>query len=557
VNDRSPGLADNRAFAPGSASSAARHTLAGALAIEDAPITLAHGFDQRLVLGKRIDRFPAFTLHVATSAEELVPIERGLVPSSEDQSYWSVIASPGRVWFDAEDGGRSRAALPFALCHPLENDTHNGVLTFTFDGHDVRDVRFQIVQFTAPYMVPGSVVGGGDTRAAFTPSEPDGFADVIHDREQERQGRFVRRPWSDLTGRSDSASDVDGALGGSAIVHALVIDDELFAQPCRSEAGDFPYPDDMVFGVWSVTKSAFAGIASLRLAQLFGDEVLQSRVADLLDVTAEHDGWDDVTIADCLDMATGIGDAGPEPEPLNILADDGVDPSDASPSGRNYRTWIEARTKPEKLAAAFACGRYPWGPGRFARYRDQDIFIAGAAMDRLLERRTDGRATLWATIVTDVYRRIGASSLDATHTGDPASDRPIPVSAFGLFADLDSLAKIARLLQAGGQVDGEQILSRSLTSALLGRSGPPPRPTGQFVEGGEYGYRQTMWYAPFRSRSGHRHHVPCMLGYGGNGVVLMPNGITGLRVAHDPARVDDAFWDPTTLIRIADEIRPF
>ncbi len=50
-------------------------------------------------------------------------------------------------------------------------------------------------------------------------------------------------------------------------MHALVIDDEMFAQPCRSEAGDFPYPDDMVFGVWSVTKSAFAAVASLRLAQ--------------------------------------------------------------------------------------------------------------------------------------------------------------------------------------------------------------------------------------------------------------------------------------------------
>jgi hypothetical protein len=46
-----------------------------------------------------------------------------------------------------------------------------------------------------------------------------------------------------------------------------------------------------------------------------------------------------------------------------------------------------------------------------------------------------------------------------------------------------------------------------------------------------------------------------MLGYGGNGVVLMPNGVTGLRLAHDPPD-DDAFWDPTTLIRIADEIRP-
>ncbi len=180
---------------------------------------------------------------------------------------------------------------------------------------------------------------------------------------------------------------------------------------------------------------------------------LDSRVADLLDVTAEHDGWDGVTIADCLDMATGIGDAGPEPEPVDILADDGVDPSDASPSGRNYRTWIQARTKQEKLAAAFACGRYPWGPGRFARYRDQDIFVAGAAMDRLLERHTDGRATLWETIVTDVYRRIGASSLNADPHGRSRVGSPDP--DLGLRALLEPrFPREDRPALAGGRAGG-------------------------------------------------------------------------------------------------------
>ena len=549
-------LSDGTAFAPTGASSPARHSLAGALAIRDAPIQLAHGPDQRLVLGKRIDRFPAVTLHLVAAAGELVPLERGLVPSSEDQSYWSLIASPGRVWLDRSDGGRSRAGFPFALCHPLENDTHNGVLTFTFDDHDVRDVRFQIVQFTAPYLVPGSVVGWGSTEAELTPMDVRRFTSVLGARKQERAGRLVRRPWSDLEPHDPRVlDDVDGAFGESAIVHALVVDNELFSQPGRSEAGDLPYQDDMVFGVWSVTKSAFAAVASLRLAQMFGDEFVDRRVADLLDVTAEHDGWAGVTIADCLDMATGIGDAAPEPAPVSIMADYGVESTDTSPSAVNYRTWMEAQTKQQKLDASFACGRYPWGPGRVARYRDQDIFIAGAAMDRLLEGTTG--ATLWDTITADVYREIGISSLNLTHTRDAESSRPIPISAFGLFATLDSLAKIAGLLQAGGRAGGLQILSSRLTSELLGRSGPPPRPTGQFIEGGEYTYRQTMWFAPYRSRSGHVHHVPCMLGYGGNHVVLMPNGITGLRLAHDPTSADDVHWDPTALMRIGDEVRPF
>ena len=66
-----------------------------------------------------------------------------------------------------------------------------------------------------------------------------------------------------------------------------------------------------------------------------------------------------------------------------------------------------------------------------------------------------------------------------------------------------------------------------------------------------------MWFAPYRSRSGHLHRVPCMLGYGDNHVVLMPNGITGLRLAHDPIPEGDVHWDPTALMRLGDEVRPF
>ena len=48
-----------------------------------------------------------------------------------------------------------------------------------------------------------------------------------------------------------------------------------------------------------------------------------------------------------------------------------------------------------------------------------------------------------------------------------------------------------------------------------------------------------------------------MSGWGGNAVLIMPNGITALRFASGPDDDDDNdTWDQTPLSRVADGIRP-
>ena len=67
----------------------------------------------------------------------------------------------------------------------------------------------------------------------------------------------------------------------------------------------------MRHGVFSVTKSLGAAVALLRLAQKYGDAVLDEKLVDYLPPGSQpHPGWDGVTFADALDMATGIGDEG-------------------------------------------------------------------------------------------------------------------------------------------------------------------------------------------------------------------------------------------------------
>jgi len=103
-------------------------------------------------------------------------------------------------------------------------------------------------------------------------------------------------------------------------VSGLLLDGVLYVRGCETRLGPYPYCRQMRHGVFSVTKSMGAAVALLRLAQKYGDEVLALKIKDYVPVTAAHDGWEQVTFADVLNMATGIGDNSPQREPNDISA---------------------------------------------------------------------------------------------------------------------------------------------------------------------------------------------------------------------------------------------
>ena len=88
----------------------------------------------------------------------------------------------------------------------------------------------------------------------------------------------------------------------------------IYLRPCETRYGDFPYCEEMRHDVFSITKSLGALVSMLHLAEKYGDDVFDLKIKKYLPVTADHDGWDDVTFADALNMATGIGEASPDRE---------------------------------------------------------------------------------------------------------------------------------------------------------------------------------------------------------------------------------------------------
>ena len=286
------GLIHNDYFMPVGPSADALHALSGVLEVPET--------DSHSVKG----RFPAFAVAFFSHDDYLVPAERDILPGGI--SLWNLVLSPGRVWSEPGDDGWSRASFPFALTGKRGNESHNGIASFLYNETEVSALRVQIVQETSPR---SQFDGWAQVPLAYTPGPIENRRALDERFADELARQFPMRPWSALDGAADPGllADFDG-YAFDVTVSGLVVDGVLYAQPCRTRFGDYPYCREMRHGVYSATKSLGGALSLLRLAQKYGEAVFDFRIADYLDVTADHDGWDEVTFADALNMATGIGD---------------------------------------------------------------------------------------------------------------------------------------------------------------------------------------------------------------------------------------------------------
>ena len=369
---------------------------------------------------------------------------------------------------------------------------------------------------------------------------------------RELDARLPIRPLSELAARSD-ADLVEGYDGGSIrseiSTSALIVDGTVYATPCRTRTGPFPYCREMRHGVHSITKSIGGWLGMLRLAQTFGEGVFDLKVADYVDIPAAHDGWDEVTFAHALDMVSGIGEVEPE------RVDHYVETWDKT-AHRLYR----AGSLAERLAIIGEIGRYPWGPGEVFRYTLHDPLVLSAAMDALLKEKAGPEAQLWDMMNREVFQPIGIVHLPANHTHEPDGAQGVPLNAYGLFITLEEVARVAALIQDGGAHGGRQILHAGRLRDSLSRAADLGKPTGWFINNGdgEVLYRNSLWYEPHSSVAGCKVYVPMMSGAGGNSVLLMPNGMTGIRLSGGPDEDDDAgTWDQVPMRKLADRIQPF
>ena len=556
---------DNAAFAPGSDAAAAA-PFAGTLRIAQSAMQALPALTHPVVGGRDARLFPALSLTLFSDGATLVPLQRGSMmaelPGKSARSYWTVIPQFGRVWREPGDGGWSRAALPLMLVNDTENHAHQGVATFLYRDGEVTALRLQFTQQTAPYLLHQHFTLWGRAAATLDAAPPRDLEAQRAAARRELADRLPAKPWSELEKRFPP-----GTLAGFGgplrpkwqVLNALVHDGTLYHQDSATPYGPYPYPLEMRFGVRSVMKSVAAPLALLRLAEVYGPYVLDLRIGD--HVPGLHPKWGRIRFVDAADMATGFGGFG-------SLKTHPNDPYAGYLEG-DYDAWYTAGPTAEKLALINRHLKpYPWEPGTVMRYRDQDYFLLGLAIDRFLKSVRGPDADLWDFVREEVFAPIGIHHAPAVRTLEPGGARGVIWANAGWYPTLDDQAKIALLLQAGGAHRGQQLLHRGLTQDLLAarralhikgdrsRDFPVAEPST-----GDDMYRMGYWFPQYTgSASGKAFRLPSMQGSGDNRVTIYPNGIIALQMAKaaelppgEQARDDDA----SATHRVVDRMAPF
>jgi hypothetical protein len=556
----------NSAFAPGVDARSAP-SLVGTLRVGRAMLATDPAIAVPVIGGRDARVFPEISLQLFTTGDLLVPVARGSmvreVATGATPSYWRVIPQFGRVWHESADGDWNRAALPLTLVNDTENDAHQGLATFLYKDGIVSQVRLQFVQQTGPYLVKPHLVAWTVAAATWTPGGLDGLVGLRGAAEREIAERIPARPWRDLVEELPTGT-LDG-FGGPlraewTVELALLRNGVLYYQESATPYGPYPYPLEMRFGPRSVMKSVAAPLSLLHLAEIYGPWVLDLKIGDY--VAGLDPKFKRIRFFDAACMASGFGGTGTLRTHPNDIYDGYL--------GANYDDWYTAPSNAEKLAQINSNLKpYPWEPGHVVRYRDQDFYLLGIAVDAFLKSVRGPDADAWRMLETEVFAPIGISHAPAVRTREAGETAgPVWFNA-GYYPTLDDLAKIARLYQNAGAWNGRQLLHRELTLDLLAARGALVKSGDSSVTAGASAsdgadpelYRMGFHYTPFRSERDHKlRYVPSMEGSGENEILLFPNGLVSIRMAKASGLPDGekAFTDdgPAT-IRAVERLAPF
>jgi CubicO group peptidase (beta-lactamase class C family) len=533
----------NSAFVPDEAALPAP-AFTGAIKVHAAPMQTLPLLAQPLIQGRDARIFPGVQLEFFTVGDVLVPVQRGeMVRESgagSTLSYWRVIPQFGKVWREKADGDWSRAAFPIMLVNDTENHAHQGLAMFLYRPGQATGLRFQFVQQTGPYLIKQYFVSWGYAPAEFVAGNAQKLEARRVQALAELAGRLPAKPWMDLI-KTVPPGTLDG-FGGPIypkwqVAVALVRDGTLYYQDSDTPYGPYPYPLEMRFGVRSVTKAVFAPLALLRLAQVHGPWVLALKVGDY--VPGLDPKWRRVRFLDAANMATGYGGMGSTKTHPNDIFDGYL--------GGDYDAWYTAPSHADKIRHIAANLRpYPWEPGTVMRYRDQDYYLLGAAIEGFLKSVRGPQADLGEMLQTEVFTPIGIHQAPVVRTREAAGRDGLVWCNAGYYPTLDDLAKIALLYEARGAHGGVQILNRDLTTDLLaGRDaivknadatlGPVAAP---LVDSSEDGlYKMGLHFLRYVNGGGAVEYLPSMHGSGDNEVILYPNRMVSIVMAKASAEV--------------------
>lgn len=467
-----------------------------------------------------------FSFQFVQNGSRLVPVQQGLAITGS--TAWNYIVGMGRVWQEKSDMGYMRASFPFALVERNQNCVHNGEMTFLFSNTrkpNISSVRYQVTQETCLYLKFNM---WGQVPAVYVPAKISGSADIKEAAVAEMTNRLPTKPISAL--RSDypnSGIDPANFTKGrkspeDVTTYGLFVHGVNYVSGCPTRFGTYAFCDEMRLPSYSLAKSSFAGVALMWLGQQYGDSVYGERIRNYVPQYVDGGEWKNVTFADAADMATG-----------NFLSAK-PDADESSPQELAFLT-VEPYT--QKIADAFKPFPHKAEPATTWVYQTHASFILTQAMNEFLQRHERSGTDIFNAVRDAVYKPIGLSrgGLSMLRTDNSVIGKPF--GGYGLFFNQDDIAKIGRLLNnSGGAIDGKQVLDPVRLQESLFRTANPSTVGVAIPDVGEppvkntFRYRNYFWAKHVTTAEFPEYRcgfwISFMTGYGGNSVVLLPNGAT-------------------------------
>jgi len=307
---------------------------------------------------------PGFEFDFVQRDGDLIPIRRGVIRTKHP--FWEYILQPGRVWKEPGDGSWSRASLPFSLQERSANCTHNGMLTWLFDGDgNVSRVAYQISSETCAYLKFNM---WGVVPAVFDIGEVAGADEAISRLDRHRAARLPVKPIAMLAKDYPGVNPanigaVDGVKAEDMTVYGLLADGVHYRSGCQTRHGPYPFCDSLPLPSYSTAKSIFAGVALMRMEKLYPGIAARSISSLVPECSAKQ--WADVSVENALDMATG------RYKKARPNADEGSKPNVAFLDDDTHGTKID-----------FACNHFKRraDPGTKWVYHTSDTYLVGTAL---------------------------------------------------------------------------------------------------------------------------------------------------------------------------------
>lgn len=467
------------------------------------------------------DEFPAFELDFRFTPGELRPASADRIDTSQGSaSSWDVFVGYGTTWSEPGEAEWSRAAFPINLTDRIVGSVRNCVATFAFNDSEISNTQVQCSQETADQK-DGRI---GNIRALVATS----FEAIDQEwPELDQVDAIPTRPLREFDPSGEITRYFDRSLStnASTSIGAVYFDGVLYVSKAKTRHGTYPYPDQMRHGVYSASKSLTGSLAMFYLAERYGPEVFDEKIADHVPELAGRSEWSGVTFGHALNMATGTKGS----DELDYLL---------------YPVML-ASSKQDAISNVAGFGGTEYRPGTHFNYSTSNYFVLSLAIQNLVEKREGREVLFWDLLKRDVLEPIGAGSLDVIFTRDPEPEDRIPVLGYGARPTLDEAARIARLIADEGEFEGTQILNRQKIREALGRTSARGLETWR----DEDRYHHGFWSRPIDTEDCKVNAV-FMEGFGSNHVVFLPSGAIIFRF------MDEFELDMETLVRAVERQAP-